>query len=245
MKPYSTFRSPITLAASCGLVLVLCLMAFHARADVWDKKTVLTVDQPIQVQETYLDAGTYVFKLMSSSSDRHIVQIFNKDENRIINTILAIPNYRLEPTGDSRFAFYETPSGSVKALHAWFYPGDNFGQEFRYPKHLRQIAMTTTSAETTRSAETTTELNETPPEPPPPPVVTQPAEPEPEAQVAPPVKEEQVEIAQNTPPPAPPEPVKSEEPKELPKTGTPFPIIGLGGLLSLAGYGLLRLRNSR
>lgn len=30
--------------------------------------------------------------------------------------------------------FSERPSGTPEALHAWFYPGDSFGQEFVYPK---------------------------------------------------------------------------------------------------------------
>src|SRR5258708_24527717 len=78
--------------------------------------------------------GTYVFKLADSLSDRHIVQIFNADETQIIATILAIPNYRLKPTGKSDFRFWETPAGNPRAMRAWFYPGDNFGQEFAYPK---------------------------------------------------------------------------------------------------------------
>src|SRR5262249_20997686 len=102
--------------------------------------TILTVDQPIQVTNTLLQPGTYVFKLADSTADRHIVQIFNRDESHIINTILAIPNYRLQPTGKSQFAFWETPPGTAKALRAWFYPGDNFGQEFPYPKQLTQLA---------------------------------------------------------------------------------------------------------
>jgi hypothetical protein len=32
------------------------------------------------------------------------------------------------------FRFWETPAGKPKAIRAWFYPGDNFGQEFAYPK---------------------------------------------------------------------------------------------------------------
>src|SRR5580692_4471384 len=85
--------------------------AIRAQADQWDKKTVLTIDQPMQVRETLLQPGKYVFKLLDSNSDRHIVQIFNADQTHLINTILAIPNYRLEPTGGSRFVMWETPAG--------------------------------------------------------------------------------------------------------------------------------------
>src|SRR5436305_5639936 len=104
------------------------------KADQWNKKTVLTVKETIQLPNTVLEPGTYVFKLADSLSDRHIVQIFNADETHIVATILAIPNYRLKPTGKSVFGFWETPAGNPRAMRAWFYPGDNFGQEFAYPK---------------------------------------------------------------------------------------------------------------
>jgi hypothetical protein len=51
-----------------------------------------------------------------------------------MTTILAIPNYRLQPTGKTVFQYWEVPAGEPRALRAWFYPGDNFGQEFAYPK---------------------------------------------------------------------------------------------------------------
>jgi hypothetical protein len=43
-------------------------------------------------------AGVQVFRLLASFFDRHVVQIFNKDESQIDATILVIPNYRLRAT---------------------------------------------------------------------------------------------------------------------------------------------------
>ena len=83
-----------------------------------------------------LPAGTYVFKLPESESDRHIVRIFNmvrifnKDEMQVRATILAISNYRLRATGETVVTFRERPAGEPEALRAWFYPGENHGQEF-------------------------------------------------------------------------------------------------------------------
>jgi hypothetical protein len=228
------------MVALCGTALALGVVVFRAQADEWDKKTVLTVDQPIQVTDTYLEPGTYVLKLANSSSDRHIVQIFNADQSHIINTVLAIPNYRVQPTGNSRFTFWETPPGTVRALRGWFYPGDNFGQEFRYPKELRQVASLSTAA----------------PIPAPAPVVTTPEPPSPapapQALNQEPAREQPpVEIAQNNAPPPPtqapqatPAPAAPSEPQELPKTATPYPAIGLAGLFSLGLYGLVRRKGS-
>src|ERR1700691_2913085 len=118
--------------ASVGLLGIA--FAPSAPADDWNKKTVMTVSEPFQVPNKVLPAGTYVIKLLDSPSDRHIVQIFNAEETHLYTTILAIPNYRIQPTGKTVFTFWETPPGQPKALRAWFYPGDNFGQEFAYPK---------------------------------------------------------------------------------------------------------------
>ena len=88
-----------------------------------------------------LQPGEYVMVLVDSLSDRHIVRIFDKDQEHVITTILAIPNYRLQPTGKTVFQYWEVPAGQPRALRAWFYPGDNFGQEFAYPKQTAaQIA---------------------------------------------------------------------------------------------------------
>jgi hypothetical protein len=244
MKAKSPVGSRMLLAAAGGLVITMGVVAVHARADVWDKKTILTVNQPIQVEDTYLEPGTYVFKLLNSSSNRNIVQIYNQDQNHLINTIMAIPNYRLQPTGNTRFTYYETPPGTAPAMRAWFYPGDNYGQEFRYPKNPRLLSSTSTAVAVAPQPVR-------PPEPPPPPIVTRQAEPEPEVTQVETKPEEPVVIAQNNPPPAPEPPPAAtapapapEEPTELPKTATPLPMIGLGGLLSLGAFGLLRLRRS-
>lgn len=90
---------------------MLGVATFRAQADQWDKKTILTLDQPVQVTDRLLEPGQYVFKLLDSQSDRHIVQIFDGDQKHIIDTVLAIPNYRLRPTGKSQFMFWETPTG--------------------------------------------------------------------------------------------------------------------------------------
>src|SRR6202023_3911778 len=89
---------------------------------------------PIEIPGQILPAGTYTFQLLDSLSDRHIVQIFNAGGSQIIATILAINNYRLEPTGETVMKFSERPGDSPEALRAWFFPGDNFGKDFVYPK---------------------------------------------------------------------------------------------------------------
>jgi hypothetical protein len=99
-----------------------------------DKKTIITISQPVAVEGTILTAGQYVLKLQEDQSSRNIVRIFDADGKRLIATVLAIQAYRLQPTGDTKFKFYDSPAGQPTALHTWFYPGDNSGFEFRQPK---------------------------------------------------------------------------------------------------------------
>lgn len=117
-----------------GVLLAGVLLATTVRADEWNKKTTVTFSEPVQVPGVVLPAGTYVFKLLDSDSDRNIVQIFNADETRLIATILAIPDYRENPSDKTILSFDERPVGQPEALESWFYPGDNYGQEFVYPK---------------------------------------------------------------------------------------------------------------
>ena len=128
-----------------GAVVVLCTVlsfilfgvtfAPGARADQWDKKTIVTFNESVEIPGRVLSAGTYLFKLADSPSNRHIVQIWNADQNEILATIMTVPKTRFEAPDDSMFEFDERPSGSAPALKVWFYPGDTTGEEFVYSHH--------------------------------------------------------------------------------------------------------------
>jgi hypothetical protein len=138
MKPFRALLSLFAVTVLGAAVLP------SAQADTWSKKTVVTFSQPVEIPGKILPAGTYTFQLLDSLSDRHIVQVFNADGSQIIATILAINDYRLQSTGDTVMKFSERPGDAPDALRAWFYPGDNFGQEFVYPKaRAIQLAQTT------------------------------------------------------------------------------------------------------
>jgi len=241
MQLNTLIRSRTALAVACGVVLAGAIATEPARADEWNKRTVLTVNEPIQIRDTYLQPGQYVLKLYNSPAERHVVQIFNSDESRVINTVFAVPKQRYEVSGHSEFTFWETPAGKVRALRAWFYPGDQIGQEFPYPKHLRDVAMTetsrTTQATSTEQAaappqpmtteETTTQSVQTAENTPPPPVEQPPAPPAETPAAAPPSAPYQGE---------------ANRAAELPKTASPYPLIGFAGLLLIGLSGLIRFR---
>jgi len=226
----------LSVAALLGLSLTPSL-----NADQWNKKTVLTVKETIQLPNTVLQPGTYVFKLADSLSDRHIVQIFNADETHIIATILAIPNYRLKPTGKSVFGFWETPAGNPRAMRAWFYPGDNFGQEFAYPKMKSiEIAKITRTAVPTILVETEAvdiDVLKTAPIV----IVTEKAEEKPLVLTA------QNTVAQSAPEAAYQRPQTASVPavETLPSTASASPLIAMAGLALLAAFGMITYFSNR
>jgi LPXTG-motif cell wall-anchored protein len=222
-----------------GLALLGLAFSPSATADEWNKKTVITFSGPVEIPGVHLQgygvlpAGTYVFKILDSKSDRHIVQIFSKDELTVYATILAIPNYRLKATDKTVMTFRERPAGEPEALRAWFYPGRQWGEEFVYPK-ARAIILAKESHEAVlfTPAEITPEVTvavKTPAEP----VVVE-LEKAPVMAIQP--TGEEVTIAQVvTPPPAVELLAQAEPAPALPATGSSMPLVALFGMLALAG----------
>lgn len=122
----------------CGVMLCAVMLAGvltpRLAADEWDKKTIVTFNTPVEIPGKVLPAGTYVFTRLNSPADRDIVQIWDKNQEHLLATVLAIPDYRLQPAGRTILKFEEQPSNSPPALKAWFYPGDDYGLQFVYTR---------------------------------------------------------------------------------------------------------------
>ena len=206
-------------------------MVQRAAADDFDQKTVFTFNGPVEIPGQVLSAGTYVFKLADSSSDRNIVQVFNRDETHLYGTFLAIPDYRIKPAGKTIITFEERPAGSPEAVKAWFYPGENYGRDFVYPKpKATALAKANNTPVPSMPAEFAANTIK--------PAATVKA-PHIVAMSQAPLKaqkptEEEVEIAEVFAVSA-----EAPLPPTLPTTASPLPLIGLVGLLSIgAGVGL-------
>ena len=154
-------------AFTCAAALTLAL-APGARADENDRLTYMTFSGPVQIPGVTLAAGTYTFKLADTQSNRHVVQVFTKDDNKLITTMMTIPNERLEPVKDTFVMFEERPAGTPVAVKAWFYPGRSIGEEFLYPreqalkiaKAVHEPVLTTDGDEATTTG-TTARVDET------------------------------------------------------------------------------------
>ena len=120
------------LTGIIGLMLFGIFFVPQGRADAWDKKTIVTINGPIQVPGKVLPAGTYVFKLLNSN-DLTLVAIYDADQMHLITTVRGISGSRMQTPDKTILQFEERPSGQPEALKAWFYPGDDSGVEFVYP----------------------------------------------------------------------------------------------------------------
>jgi hypothetical protein len=131
-------RLQIAVSLLC-LALIGVLWAPMARASEWNEKTIETFHEPVEIPGRVLPKGTYVFRLLDSSGDRDIVQIFNAKQTKLYATILAIPDYRLRSSDKPVIRFEERKSTSPEAVKAWFYPGRLFGEEFVYPESRARV----------------------------------------------------------------------------------------------------------
>src|SRR3954451_9241552 len=221
---------------------LLCLAATGILpADAWNKKTKVTFSGPVQLPATSskvglvsLAPGTYIFRLSDSQANRHLVQVTNERGDHVYTTILAIPDYRLNATSKTVMYFGERPAGHPPAIKSWFYPGDNFGHRFVYPKvQAVQLAAEVHQPVPSHEAET-----------------IEPAKPEPvPVKIETPAKQEvaytpqvfEKEDAADTAG-VEGEPVKAAAPEAapLPKTASPIYFVGLLGLMLVAFSLLVR-----
>ena len=235
------------------LSLAVVLLTFGVTAtasQLFDKKTRITINQPMEIPGTpaiVLAPGTYVLKLLNSSSIRSIVQFFNADETRLYSTVIGIPDYRLQTPEKTEISFYETEPGRAHPIRAWFYPGDNYGVEFVYSKaralevakatsqHVMSAANPTTSTPTEQptAAQVSQLQNETV-------VATTPqgtdvslAEAHPPGATQPKVETSQ-SVTPSSPSSTPIATVASNTPqKTLPKTASSMPLLALAGIMLL------------
>jgi len=240
----SRFSMALSLAAAiAGSTAV-------ARADAWDKKTTVSFLHAVEVPGSILQPGKYVMKLADSNGDRHVVQFMNERGDHVYAAAQAISVYRPKVTSDTVITFYEAREGRPEPIRTWFYPGDEFGQQFVYSKsHLTEVASVsnTNSTTTVASAAPSAESPVTAAEPvndnaiaqaaPETPVTepqvaesTEPNAPVEIAQAEPPKETEPAPAVQNdTPQPTP------EFPRELPKTSSDMVEIAMLGVVFVGG----------
>ena len=220
------------LRVACGLAVAAGVLAAGVlRADTYDKRTMFTFNRPISVPGVTLAAGTYMFRLVDTETSRKVIQVLDEHGKKPFAMLHTIPDVRRDTSGSPEVRFLETGKGQPSAVKAWWYPGETIGYEFIYPKDQARLLshsivepVLTTREETKKPEETRTAKLE---------------------RLAP-TGEETPVVAE-----APPEPVLpaeivqegtvAEARTELPTTASRLPLVGLIGLLALAGAGGLGL----
>ena len=250
-------RNLIKAASALFCVAALTtVLSTGARADMHDRTTTVTFSAPVEIPGAHLKgysvlpAGTYVFKLMDSTTNRHIVQIFTRDQKKCLATIMAIPNTRLKRSDKTMITFRERPNGEPEALRAWFYPDAQWGDEFVYgkkkAKEIAQATQTPVLYNNSQPDETATAEVTEPIQSPEPAQVQQMNQAEVKAYNP---TADEVELFQAVTPPTPApgrtSSATSSTQAQLPQTGSPLGWIMRSGLLSLAGgLGVKMLRQT-
>jgi hypothetical protein len=244
-----------------GIGAMLGLLLPGLQASEWDKKTIITFPEAVEIPGRVLPAGEYVIKRADESLP-NVIQITNPEETEVFATVQALPTIRQKPSDKVEVVTEERPVGSPEALKKWFYPGDLTGAEFVYPDSDRNLLAAATApslAEQAPSGPPAVEPSSEEAQP------LSTAEEEEEAPIAERQSEEPVEVAQARPPAAPapgttqaqPAPSRQQAPsavgqaqeptqeEELPQTATSLTLASLLGGLAVFGGAALRKLSRR
>ena len=121
------------IMGTCAAVILGATLAGAQGLDT-SRTTIVTFSAPVALPGVTLPAGSYMFRLADSQTNRNIVQVFDKDRTKIIATILAVSAQRNKPADETVITFKESPANAAPAVQYWYYPGETTGQEFAYPK---------------------------------------------------------------------------------------------------------------
>ena len=233
------------LFLSSSMALSIFIMK-PAMADETNKRIDFQFGAPVQIPGHVLAPGKYVFELMDGPVDRNTVEVFKDSDGKedLVAILFAIPDYISNAPDKAIVHFKERNSGTPEAIDSWFYPGDNTGWEFIYPKGQNLVADANTTPDSAPVAAAAA-----PSMPSAPPLqVAQQEDPIPEVVAA---EDEQVEepilLAQNEAPAQPPvqgTEVQSGSTQVLPQTAGDSYLELMTGIAMLGG-GLAALFASR
>lgn len=222
------FKATLGVVCATALLTIAAVPA-AAQVDTFNRTTKITFSAPVELPTMTLPAGTYTFRLTDSTSDRHVVQVFDENGAKLITMLHAMPARRAQLTDEHVITFRETVAGTPAPLRFWYYTSDYMGQEFAYPKERAlEIARLTGESVLAIDGDQITRVDAT---------MATTAEPAP---VTP------VEPAPVTPPDTHAAHTETAPTSDrLPQTASPMPLVGLIGLVSLGGGIALRSYRKR
>ncbi len=196
-----------------GLACLLAGGVFLFADESW--RSPLTLGEKTQIPGGDLEPGKYMVRVLDTKTTRMVVQFMSEDETKVFATVMAVPDYRVTVAPEGQFIFFQRAEGMPQALKGWFYPVNNFGIEFVYPK-VEAMPLAQTRHEEVLAAET--------------------AKPEVKEQVVavtPEMKEIPWKLPETT--------VAELPPQKLPRAGSDLPLLAVTGLAMIAAGIALRL----
>jgi len=185
------------------------------------RTTKLMISEPTEISGTVLQPGNYMIRVRDFKAGKIQVQVTDETDKTVFATVTAMRMRRNLDTNQQQAEqteFTYTTVNGHPALHTWFYPGDEWGEEFTTGKAtwVAESRMETAAPAPMATETKTVEVVHTPaPAPAPAPAL----------------------VAENTSPAPEPAPA----PAELPRTGSNLPLFGLIGLGALAGAAALHI----
>lgn len=139
-----------------GVAMATMPLPVEAQTGPRGQDTYFTFSEPVELPNATLPAGSYLFELVDSTSNRHVVRVMSRDRQKIFTTVMAIPSYSLgRPAEEPQIRFMETPAGSPNVVKIWLYPGRSTGHEFVYPRNrAARLAQATGEPVLTTKSET-------------------------------------------------------------------------------------------
>jgi hypothetical protein len=116
-------------------------MAFFGLADLLlaqgaipvQRNTKVTISEPTEVSGTILQPGTYTLKVLDFQSGKLLVQVSDADDRKVITTVTTQKvrrNLDTDREVEEQAEFTYTTANGHPALKVWFYPGDEWGEQF-------------------------------------------------------------------------------------------------------------------
>src|SRR6266404_1827342 len=123
-----------TFTLLVSVTLLSLALVPNSKASEFDKKTIMTFSESVQIPGAVLGAGTYVVQRADPGGNPDVVRFLSSDGMHVYATVLTIPAERGTPPDKPEVTFAETRGGTPQAIKRWWYPGETTGEEFIYPK---------------------------------------------------------------------------------------------------------------
>lgn len=127
-----------------AVALLVCLAITHT-VEAQQRRTKVRFSAPIEIPNPdtptgvmVLPPGEYIFALADTGTSHHVVRVTDPTGKTVHSQVLTIPDYRLNATSKTVMYLGERPAGQPLAIKSWFYPGNNMGERFIYPKARAQ-----------------------------------------------------------------------------------------------------------